>query len=252
MEKCLGKRNRKRLLSHINNLLSTAFGIIGDIASAFTQAWTKAGLGDSVVQSIVDRVDSLIQLIDTVGRDFRLAWNDGTGERIWSNILEYVRNTNNCVATFRRKIKEAWDKNGTGKKIWGDILGIVENITGFLKDMAKIRLDWLENLDLSPLLKSVEKLLGAFRRLSKACGEQLKSAYKNVLLPLAKWTIEKAVPGLVDMLGEALDFIGDVVNEISPSTLKGIAVGIAAVGTAVAVFKTVKQFQTVLGLFPAH
>lgn len=242
-----GNGSGKRLLSHINNLLSTAFGIIGDIASAFTQAWTKAGLGDSVVQSIVDRVDSLIQLIDTVGRDFRLAWNDGTGERIWSNILEYVRNTNNCVATFRRKIKEAWDKNGTGKKIWGDILGIVENITGFLKDMAKIRLDWLENLDLSPLLKSVEKLLGAFRRLSKACGEQLKSAYKNVLLPLAKWTIEKAVPGLVDMLGEALDFIGDVVNEISPSTLKGIAVGIAAVGTAVAVFKTGKAISDGIG-----
>ena len=107
-----GNGTGKRLLSHINNLLSTAFGIIGDIASAFTQAWTKAGLGDSVVQSIVDRVDSLIQLIDTVGRDFRLAWNDGTGERIWSNILEYVRNTNNCVATFRRKrgVGQKWDR----------------------------------------------------------------------------------------------------------------------------------------------
>ena len=242
-----GNGTGKRLLSHINSLLSTAFGIVGDIASAFTQAWTKAGLGDSVVQSIIDRVDSLIQLIDTVGRDFRLAWNDGTGERIWSNILEYVRNTNNCIATFRRKIKEAWDKNGTGKKIWSDILGIVEDVTGFLKDMAKIRLDWLENLDLSPLLKSVEKLLGAFRRLSKACGEQLKSAYKNVLLPLAKWTIEKAVPGLVEMLGDALDFIGDVVSEISPSTLKGIAVGIAAVGTAVAVFKTGKAISDGIG-----
>ena len=136
-----------------------------------------------------------------------------------------------CASTSCRDILGSYSMTGdgvsigsrsgswTGKKIWGDILGIVENITGFLKDMAKIRLDWLENLDLSPLLKSVEKLLGAFRRLSKACGEQLKSAYKNVLLPLAKWTIEKAVPGLVDMLGEALDFIGDVVNEISPSTL---------------------------------
>lgn len=227
-----------RVIKNINKLLSTGFGIIGDIASAFTKAWKKAGLGNSVVQSIIDRADSLVQLISKIGKDFRTVWKGGVGERIWSNILKYVRNTNNCVATFRRKIKEAWSKNETGKKIWKDILGIVEDITDFLQDMAKIRLDWLENLDLSPLFTAVEKLAGAFRRLLKACGNQLKSAYKNILLPLAKWTIEKAVPKLVEMLGNALDFISGVVKSIKPATLKSIAVGIGAIGSAVLVFKT--------------
>lgn len=236
-----------RVIKNINKLLSTGFGIIGDIASAFTNAWKKAGLGDSVIQSVIDRADSLIQLINTIGIDFRKVWNDGTGERIWSNILQYVRNTNKCVSTFRKKIKDAWEKNDIGKKIWKDILGIVEDITAFLRDMSKIRLDWLESLDLSPLLTAVEKLAGAFRELLKACGTQLKNAYKNILLPLAKWTIEKAVPKLVEIFADALSFLADVVKSISPDILKGIAVGIGSIASAIVVFKTGKAIANGIG-----
>lgn len=234
----------KKFLENINSLLDTAFSTIGDIAGAFKKAWDKAGLGDSVVQSFIDKWNSLVELVNTVGDTFREVWNDGKGEKIWGNILEIIRNCNNFTETLRNKIKEAWDKNNTGKKIWENILGIVEDITGFLDDMSQIRLEWLENLNLDPVAKAVETFSGAFRDLSEACGDKLKQAYKTILLPLAKWTIEKVVPDLLNAFAGALKAISDIIKKISPSVLKAVAGGIGAVATAVITFKTGKAIAS--------
>lgn len=227
----------EKIIGNIKQLLKNVFDIIGDISGAFTKAWNKAGLGDAVVQSITDKWNSLLELVNTIAEDFRKVWNNGTGERIWTNILNIIKNCNNYTKTLRNKIKQAWDKNESGKKIWEAILGIVEDITGFLSDMSEIRLEWLESLDLSPLVSAVANLGQAFRDLLKACGDKLKQAYKNILLPLAKWTIEEAVPKLVEALAGALKLLSKIVKSISDKTLYAIAGGITAVGTAVVVFK---------------
>ena len=226
-----------KILTNIRRLLKHCIDDIGLIAEAFTKAWKKGGLGDEVIQSIMDRVNSLIRLIDVIARDFGKVWSDGTGVRIWTNILKIIRNCNNSVTALRQRITIAWNKNQLGKKIWRDILGIVEDITGWVADMSKIHLDWLENLDLYPIMSAVEKLTGAFRKLLKAIGEKLKTAYKDVLLPLAKWTIEKAVPKLVEALGDALDFVSQVISGMSAGDISAIAGALGAVGTAVVVFK---------------
>ncbi len=227
----------EKLLNKIKDLLKHCFDNVGYIADAFKKAWDKAGLGDGVIQSIIDRANSLIGLIDTIAEDFGKVWSNGVGERIWGNILNTITNCNEAAKTLRDKIKEAWDKNDTGKKIWGTILGIVEDITGFMEDMSEIRLEWLENLDLSPIATSVEKLAGAFRELLKACGDKLKTVYKNILLPLAKWTIEKGVPKLVEMLAEALNAISKAVKSLKVGTLNAMAGAISAIGTALITFK---------------
>lgn len=227
----------EKLLNNVKELLKDCFDNVSYIADAFKKAWDNAGLGDSVVQSIIDRANSLIGLIDVIAEDFGKVWNNGAGERIWTNILNIIKNCNNYVALLRDKIKLAWEKGGAGEKIWNTILGIVEDITGFLNEMSQIRLEWLESLDLSPIVTAVSDLGEAFRELLKACGDKLKTAYQNILLPLAKWTIEKAVPKLVEMLADALKGISDIIKKISDKTLYAIAGGIAALGTAIVVFK---------------
>ncbi|MCD8025362.1 MAG: hypothetical protein LUF33_00055 [Clostridiales bacterium] len=228
----------EKLLDNINDLLSTVFDNIGDIAQVFENAWKKGGLGDSVIQSYIDKANSLIELIDTISVDFGEVWNDGTGEKIWTNILETIKNCNDYTTTLRKKIKLAWDRNETGKKLWKDILGIVEDITGFVKDISEINLDWIRGLDLSPLAEAVEKLASAFRTLLKACGDKLKSVYKNILLPLAKWTIEDGVPTLVNLLAKAMELLSKAVSTISDDALYAIASGLAAVAAGIVIFKT--------------
>lgn len=243
-EKVWNNGTGEKVLGNINSLINTFVSTVGDIAEAFTNAWEKAGLGDSVVQSFIDKWNSLVELLDTVGDTFRQVWNDGKGEKIWSNILEIIRNCNNFTETLRTKIKDAWEKNDTGRKIWESILGIVEDITGLLDEMSTDRLEWLEDLDINPVAQAVERLTEGFRNLLKACGDKLKQAYKNVLLPLAKWTIEKAVPDLLNLFSEALEAISDIVNKISPDMLKAVATGIGAVATAVIAFKTGKTIAS--------
>lgn len=228
----------EKIIGNIKQLLKNVFDIIGDISGAFTKAWNKAGLGDEVVQSIIDKWNSLLELVNTIAEDFHKVWSNGTGERIWTNILNIIKNCNNYTKTLRTKIKQAWDKNESGKKIWEAILGIVEDITGFLSDMSEIRLEWLESLDLSPLVSAVADLGQAFRDLLKACGDKLKQAYKNILLPLAKWTIEEAVPKLVEALAGALELLGKMVGSISADALQALAGALVSFGTALVIFKT--------------
>lgn len=228
----------EKIIGNIKQLLKNVFDVIGDISGAFTKAWNKAGLGDEVVQSIIDKWNSLLELVNTIAEDFRKVWNNGTGEKIWTNILNIIKNCNNYTKTLRTKIKQAWDKNESGKKIWEAILGIVEDITGFLSDMSEIRLEWLESLDLSPLVSAVADLGQAFRNLLKACGDKLKQAYKNILLPLAKWTIEEAVPKLVEALAGALELLGKMVGSISADALQALAGALVSFGTALVIFKT--------------
>lgn len=228
----------ERVLTNLKRLAGNFLGVVDDIAGAFTKAWNNGKLGDKVVQSFIDKWNSLISIINTVAEDFRDVWNDGTGEQIWTNILTVITNCNNATKTLREKIKLAWEKNDTGKRIWQDILGIVEDISKFLADISEINLEWLESLDLSPIMEAVEKLAGAFRELLKACGDKLKTVYKKVLQPLAKWSIEKAVPKLVEALAEALKLVAGIIKKIPDKALYALAGGITAIGTAVIVFKT--------------
>lgn len=245
-EKVWNNGTGEKVLGNINSLINTFVSTVGDIAEAFTNAWDKAGLGDSVVQSFIDKWNSLVELLDTVGDTFRQVWNDGKGEKIWSNILEIIRNCNNFTETLRTKIKDAWEKNDTGRKIWESILGIVEDITGLLEEMSADRLEWLEDLDINPVAQAVERLSEGFRNLLKACGDKLKQAYKNVLLPLAKWTIEKAVPTVVNALSEALKFLGSVIKKIPISVITGIAAAIGTVVAAIKGFKVYKEFKSAI------
>lgn len=236
----------EKVIGNIKKMLSNVFDIIGDISTAFQKAWNDNGKGDAVIQSIIDKFNSIIELINTIGDDFRDVWNSGVGERIWGNILTIIENCNNATKTFRDKIKLAWEKNDTGKKIWQDILGLVEDISTFLADMSEIRLEWLESLDLSPLVDAAEKLLSAFRDLAKAVNDKLKDVYKTVLLPLAKWTIEKAVPKLVEALAGALKLLGKIIKAIDVKYLAAIAAGIGAIFAAVKAYKAFKTISTIV------
>lgn len=64
----------EKIIGNIKQLLKNVFDIIGDISGAFTKAWNKARLGDEVVQSIIDKWNSLLELVNTIAEDFRKVW----------------------------------------------------------------------------------------------------------------------------------------------------------------------------------
>lgn len=66
------------------------------------------------------------------------------------------------------------------------------------------------------LCKSFENLEKSFKPFSKNVGEGLHWIYKNVLLPLAEWTIGDALPAFIDVLAGGFDLLNGVLESFKP------------------------------------
>lgn len=239
----------ERVTENILHLWKSILSVVNGLLSTLRDAWNKDALGESVIQSFLDRFSSLITFIRTVADTFKEVWTDGTGERIWTNILTIVRNINNIIGGFWGALTRAWLVNDNGKRIWEGILGVIEDTSGWLKDLSGLTFEWIDDLDLAPALTAVAGLLEAFRKLNSVLLEKFKGAYENVLLPFGKWTIEKAVPALIDLLSGALKLLSSVLKVIPLPVLTGVAAGITAIFVALKAYKMVKEaWERIKGL----
>lgn len=236
----------ERVSGNILKLWQSVLGVVNSLVGTFRDAWNKDALGESVIQSFIDKFNNLLLFIRDVADTFKEVWDDGTGERIWTNILTIVRNINGIIGGFWAILKKAWDKNDAGKKIWQGILGIVDDIVEFFRELSDLTFEWVEDLDLSPIMEGVGLLVDGFRDLAKVLMEKFKDAYKNVLLPFGKWTIEKAVPALLKLFSSALKVLADIIDKVPIEALGAIAANIASLFV---VLKGIKIINNVVNYF---
>lgn len=207
----------QRFIENLLILLADVLNIVGDIAKAFKDAWNDNGRGTALIQSLFDKWNAILELIHEVAKSFREAWNDGTGEAIAANLLEIYTNLNNTVKNLADNLKNAWTSNETGRQIFSTILGIVKDLLGHINNMSKATENWAKTLDFTPLLTSIKKLLESIRPLTDKIGGGLEWFYKNVLLPLASYTIEDLIPAFLDALSGAIKVLDSTVGAFGPS-----------------------------------
>lgn len=207
----------ERFVANMIVLFSDLLGIIGDVAQTLKNAWDEDGRGTALVQSYADRWNSLLELIHEVSQSFRDAWNDGTGEEIFGNILDIITNINNIWTNLRTQFSEAWTENDRGTRIFSGILGIVNSILGMANRISRATADWAKKLDFGPMLESIGGLLEAVEPLTDNIGDGLAWFYENVLLPLGKWTLEKAVPTFLELLASAIKAVNAVLTVLKPA-----------------------------------
>ena len=206
----------QKFIENLLILLVDVLNIVGDIAKTFKDAWNEDGRGTALIQSLFDGLNRILELLHSIAKSFREAWNDGTGKEIAANLLEIFTNIFKTIGNLAEQFKKAWEQGGTGKKIFSDILKIVNGLLGHLNNMTKATADWAKKLDFSPLLKGIEKLLKNLEPLTDNIGAGLEWLYKNVLLPLAKFTIEDVLPVFLDALAGALKVINGVIEVLKP------------------------------------
>lgn len=203
-------------IKNILLLFTDIFNIIGDITTALQTAWNDNGTGEALIQSYFDRWNSLLELIHILANDFREVWNNGTGIEVCKNIFEIVTNINETVANLRERFALAWKENDTGKGIIQSILDIFNIILGTINDITADTEEWSEKLDFSPLLTAIQGLLESLEPLAENIGSGLEWFYKNVLLPLAGWTIEDVIPAFIDLLSGAIDVLNSALEVFKP------------------------------------
>lgn len=206
----------QKFVENLLQLLADVLNIIGDIAKAFKDAWNDDGRGTRLIQTIFNSFNSILELLHQIAVAFRDAWNSGVGEKIAANILDIFTNIFKTIGNIADRLKDAWTDNGAGEKLFGTLLGMVNDLLGAINDATKATANWAKSIDFSPLLNSVNNLLTALRPFAKNIWDGLDWGYKNLLLPLAKFTIEKVLPDFFDVLAAALNVLNAVINDMKP------------------------------------
>lgn len=220
-----------------------------------TDSWNKYGKG--VMDSFKFSLDELSALVKSIGKSFGEVWQNGTGKKTVSEILLIVQNLCDFVGYLAKRFREAWDEAGLGTKIIQNLWDAANNLLHSVEDISEQLSNFAFYLDFKPALKSVYSLSKAFKELSDIVGKYLSDAFENVLLPLAKWGIEKVIPTGVSALADALKGVSAALKNLRPfitflekltvalGKLVGntILVGISALGKAL---KAIGQSKTLL------
>lgn len=220
-----------------------------------TDSWNK--YGKAVMDSFKFALDELFKLTKSIGKSFGEVWQNGTGKKTVSEILLIVKNLCDFVGYLAKRFREAWDEAGLGTKIIQNLWDAANNLLHSVEDISEQLSNFAFYLDFKPALKSAYSLSKAFKELSDIVGKYLSDAFKNVLLPLMKWGIEKGVPKVVSALADALKGVSAALKNLRPfitfleklgialGKLVGntILVGISALGKAL---KAVGESKTLL------
>lgn len=207
----------QKTVENILQLLADMLNIIGDIARAFAEAWEEGGRGTRFIQAIFNALNNVLELIHHIATSFREAWNDGTGERIAAHLIELFTGLANIIGNLASQFDKAWQHGNVGTSIFKTLLGMVDDMLAALSDMANYTANWAKKLDFTPLLQSIDTLLKSIRPVTKDVWDGLEWAYKNVLLPLAKFTITKLIPDFFNLLAAALKLVHSVVQAAKPA-----------------------------------
>lgn len=187
---------------------------MAEIFKPVTESWNKYGKG--VLDSIEYQWDEIGKLIGSIGNSFGTVWQNGTGEETISRILKIVTNLNNSIGNIAQNFRKAWDNCNYGTQIvqnlWNSFNTLLECVEVITEDIEK----FTKELDFTPALKSVRGLSEAFEDIAVVVSNYLYDAYKNVLEPLSKWAIEKAVPSIINSLSKAMKGLAKILDAIKP------------------------------------
>lgn len=188
----------------------------------------SASAVDDVTDSINDSADAAKGSVASFDKLNILSKPDSDTSSSSSSVAMPSVDTSPVVSqadSLSKEISDKWKNSG---------------IVKYIKDISDTTKKWLDKLKLSPLTTSVKKLKDAFKNLASVCGEKFKVVYQKILLPFAKWTIEKAVPKLIEILAKAFKGLANIIKSLKLSTLQNFASVIAGIVAGNIAFKFAK------------
>lgn len=207
----------KRIFANLLDLATNLVKFIGDIAKAFDEAWQHGNNGTKMWQAWLNALNNILRIFKDMVGSIDEAWNHSRlGVSIWEHLIQIVTGIGNTINNLASQFDKAWRHGNVGTSIFKTLLGMVDDMLSALSDMANYTANWAKKLDFTPLLQSIDNLLKAIRPVTKDVWDGLAWAYKNVLLPLARFTITKLLPDFFDLLAATLRVVHSVIKASGP------------------------------------
>lgn len=207
----------KRIFANLLDLATKLVEFVGDIAKSFDEAWQHGNAGTRLWQAWLNALNNILDTYKHIVTSIDEAWkHSNLGVSIWSHIIQIVTGVGNIIGNLAGQFDKAWQHGNVGTSIFKTLLGMVDDMLGALGDMATYTSNWAKKLDFTPLLQSIDNLLKGIRPVTKDVWNGLSWAYKNVLLPLAGFTITQVIPEFFNALAAALKVVHSVVKAAEP------------------------------------
>lgn len=188
--------------------------VMAQLFQPLKTAWENQG--QFVMDSWKYALEEVGLLAQSVGEDFLAVWNQPETISVLENILIIAGDIGLVVGNLAARFREAWEANDVGLRILENIRNLFGIIIEHVRNAADATVEWSKNLDFSPMLESINGLLEALQPLADNIGAGLEWFYTNVLLPIAGWTIEEAIPTFLDMLSAAIGVVNEVIEALKP------------------------------------
>jgi len=200
--------------SQFEELAEKAKEVLSQLFVPLKEAWESQG--EFVMESWRYALEEIGLLAKSVGKDFLEVWNQPETISVLENILIIAGDIGLVAGNLAARFREAWEANDVGLSILENIRNLFGIIIEHVRNAADATVEWSKNLDFSPMLESINGLLEALQPLADNIGAGLEWFYTNVLLPIAGWTIEDAVPAFLDMLSAAIETANEVIEALKP------------------------------------
>lgn len=207
------------ILRGLNNLLA-GLQKVADGFADFVQMLTGADI--SVSTGVIS------ENISGIGEDAATAAGNVAG--IGSAASDAAKEIEKSLAGFDKitKLSEPTDNSSGTSSDNSDISGGIssgvaagasnasDEVNKFSQKMLAA-LEPLKSIRFDNLINSFGELKEAVSPLTDKLFDGLKWGYDEILVPLAKWSIEDALPAFLDLLSEALSVLNGVLDELQPT-----------------------------------
>lgn len=188
--------------------------VMAQLFQPLKTAWESQG--QFVMDSWKYALEEVGLLAQSIGEDFLAVWNQPETISVLEDIFIIIGDIGLVVGNLAARFREAWEENDVGLRILENIRNLFGIIIEHVRNAADATVEWSKNLDFSPMLESINGLLEALQPLADNIGAGLEWFYTNVLLPIAGWTIEEAIPTFLDMLSAAIGVVNEVIEALKP------------------------------------
>lgn len=230
--------------------------ILSKLFAPLKKAWDREG--KFVMDSWKYALDEVWKLIKDIGRDFLEVWQQEKTVKIFEDLLHIIGDIGMVVGHLARNFRDAWNENKTGMHILENIRDIIGVIVHNIRLAADKTVEWADKLNFKPLLEAFERFTESLVPVMDNLSGILTDFYTQVLLPLAKWTIEKGLPELLDVftafnkkvdwkaLRENLSEFWDHLEPFAETVGEGLIIFIERISDALADFLNSQEFKDFL------
>ncbi|MDE7133017.1 MAG: hypothetical protein K2O65_14715 [Lachnospiraceae bacterium] len=185
------------ITSSILDMAEKIKDVLSKLFAPLKEAWEREG--KFVMDSWKYALDEVWKLIKDIGRDFLTVWQQEGTIKIFEDLLHIIGDIGIVVGHLARNFRDAWNESQTGLRILENIRDIIGVIVHNIRLAADQTVEWADKLNFKPLLEAFERFTKSLIPLADALSGVLADFYTKVLLPLAKWTVEKGLPELLDV-----------------------------------------------------